>query len=112
MLESKSSSAEKGLQSELHVIEYFENYKLLAHRFKTPYAEVDLLFDLKSHLLLVEVKSYSSAAFLPNRITSKQKDRLFRAATYLQNKFKKPVEINWAFVSAAGDVLVITDVTA
>ncbi len=73
---------------------------------------MDLLFDLKSHLLLVEVKSYSSTAFLPNRITNKQKERLFRAAAYLQNKFKKPVEINWAFVSSKGDILVIKDVTA
>lgn len=59
---------------------------------------------------MVEVKTLSNFDFLPNRISYKQKQRLFRASEYLHEKSGRFVEVNWAFVTESGEVLVIDDV--
>ncbi|MNY51965.1 hypothetical protein D3C86_1876020 [compost metagenome] len=79
---------------------------------KTPFAEVDLLFETpEGHLLMVEVKSVKNADFIPTAIGKRQKQRLQRAMIYLAEQFKTPVEVNWAFVSSF-DITVIEDITS
>jgi putative endonuclease len=83
----------------------------LQQRLRTPFAEVDLLFRREAGaLLMVEVKTLSRFDFLLHRISPRQKERLFRARLYLQSQYREAVEINWAYVSHNGDVLVIEDV--
>jgi len=73
---------------------------------------VDLLLETpEGHLLIVEVKSVSHPDFIPARISKRQKQRLQRAMIYLAEKYKTPVEINWAFVGPF-EVTVIEDITS
>lgn len=79
---------------------------------KTPFAEVDLLFqNPQGHLVLVEVKTSSAGAFREYRVTQKQKARLVRAMLFLAERYQVPVEVNWAFVTKQGAVTVIDDIS-
>lgn len=105
------SAAAKGEWAEAQVIRHFKKFKLLHQRLRTPFAEVDLVFQMSPReVLMVEVKALRSFDFLPQRISTKQKQRIFRARTYYQEKFRSLVVLNWAFVNEVGDVLVIDDV--
>ncbi|MNT71025.1 hypothetical protein D3C72_2094690 [compost metagenome] len=85
---------------------------ILDQRVKTPFAEVDLLFETPDgHLLMVEVKSVKNPDFIPTAIGKRQKQRLQRAMIYLTEQFKTPVEVHWAFVSSF-DITVIEDITS
>lgn len=79
----------RGLRCEDLVLSYYlkKNYKLVKRRWKTLYAEVDLLF-LNSHnqYVMVEVKSLHSLDFLPHRLSWKQKNRLQKAIESLAGK--------------------------
>ncbi len=111
MLALKNFFHEKGRWAEDRVIQHFRQHRLLHQRYQTPFAEIDLIFSKNAHtLLMVEVKSLSNFDFLPHRITNKQKQRLFRASEFLHSKSKRHIEINWAFVTDSGEVLVIEDV--
>jgi Holliday junction resolvase-like predicted endonuclease len=59
---------------------------LLAHRQKTPFAEIDLLFESadRSALHLIEVKSCAGEIWGPNVISKNQLLRLERARTWLE----------------------------
>lgn len=77
-----------------------KKYILVAQRLKTPYAEVDLVFkNSQNQLVMIEVKSCNRDEFMTNRISYKQKQRLFRARQFLQENSKKEVLLFWAFVS-------------
>jgi len=105
---------EQGLQAEARTIDWYhqKQYVILEQRVKTPFAEVDLLFETpEGHLLMVEVKSVKNADFIPTAIGKRQKQRLQRAMIYLTEQFKTPVEVHWAFVSSF-DITVIEDITS
>jgi putative endonuclease len=104
----------RGQESEECVIRYYQNlkYELIAQRLKTPFAEVDLMFHAsEGHVLIVEVKTINSAAFINARITKNQKQRLVRALAYLSDQMNAAVEIHWAFVTGNGEVTVIEDIS-
>ncbi len=105
---------QRGLEAEFSVIQFFQkkSYHLLQQRLKTPYAEVDLLFmSPGGYLLMVEVKSVSSEAFIQHRISRRQKVRLLRAVQFLAAQFDKLVAVHWAFVSPGGEITLIEDIS-
>jgi putative endonuclease len=117
---SSSSSSEpywahsRGLESEEFVKDHYrkKNYKLKAQRVRTPFAEVDLIFESPAkELLMVEVKSVNIADFAAFRISQKQKQRLIRAMIFLAEKFARPVEVHWAFVTGDGEITIIEDIS-
>lgn len=72
----------RGLYCEELVLKHYQknNYKLVKRRWKTLYAEVDLLLlNSQNQFVMVEVKSLHSFDFLPHRLSWKQKNRLQRA---------------------------------
>lgn len=72
---------------------------LLAHRFHTPFAEVDLVFkNKKSEIVLLEVKTLKNWAWMENRISHAQQLRLIRAAQWLQSSQNQSVHLAAAFV--------------
>lgn len=96
------------------MISYFtqKGFDLLGQRVKTPYAEVDLLFQkLDGSVLMVEVKTSNIPDFQPHRISWKQKLRLQRALQFLTEHFECLVEVHWAFVTKDGDITVVEDVS-
>lgn len=102
----------KGLWAEAQVVRHFHYYKLIGQNIRTPLAEVDLVFQKSPGVLLaIEVKTLSSFDFLPYRIKRRQKQRLFRACEFLREKYAQDVELNWAFVTEDGEILVIEDVS-
>lgn len=104
---------QRGLDSEKKVQEYYQarGFKLLKHRLKTPFAEVDLLLQSKNgDVVLVEVKSANVEDFQIFRITPKQKKRLERALIFLSEYLDCPVGLNWAFVNKFGEVTVVENV--
>ena len=70
----------KGYQSERLVEQRLalRGWVLCRHRWRTPWAEVDLVFQKKGRLLMVEVKSLADLGFLATAVSSKQKRRLQR----------------------------------
>lgn len=105
---------QRGLDSEDVVRKFYERqgYELLAQRLRTPFAEIDLLFKTEvGHVLMVEVKTSNISDFQPHRISKKQKERQKRALLYLTSQLECLVEVHWAFVTKAGDVSVIEDVS-
>lgn len=107
------SSAQKGLEAELIVLNHYERqlgYQKISHRFKTPFAEVDLVLRSKSGVLtLVEVKTCSNIAYLEHRLSKKQKVRLRRALSYY-GEIEKIVDLHFAVVSQDGQIHIFTDV--
>jgi len=104
----------RGLSSEEIAKQYYlkKSYKFLRQRVKTPFAEVDLLFqNPRGHLVLVEVKTSSVSAFREYRVTQRQRERLVRAMLFLAERYQIPVEMNWAFVTKQGVVTVIEDIS-
>lgn len=99
--ENAKSANQFGLETEIKVIKDLEikNCKILGHRIKTPFAEIDILFrSSKGVIVLLEVKSLSKWIWLESRVTKKQSDRLKRATIYLENKLNEPVQICMAYV--------------
>lgn len=83
------SSYNIGLQAEEIVAEYYieRGYELLRRRWKTPFAEIDLLFSKprtrSGELLLVEVKHRRGQEFREMALTRRQKQRLVRCCEWL-----------------------------
>lgn len=86
------------------------NYRLLKHRMKTPFAELDLIFESpKGEILIIEVKSIQSQEFIQGRLTEKQKKRLGRAMQYLQTQTRRPILFWLVMVTHQKEVLVFRD---
>lgn len=114
--ESKNTSLYKahaqGQWAEKQVALYFQrkSFKILKTRWRTTYAEIDLLLESScQEIWILEVKSLSSFDFLNVRISRKQKERLKRAHLFVQSKTVKAVRLALAFVDPKGEVLVIED---
>jgi Holliday junction resolvase-like predicted endonuclease len=74
--------------------------RLLAHRFKTPYAEIDLVFQDKSgRLNLIEVKSCDREIWSNEVISFRQRARLERARFFLESTRGVSVRVILAVVS-------------
>jgi len=80
--------------------------KLIDHRLQTPFAEVDLLFQARDHLIVVEVKSFDRNLYgdlwHTPAITKKQLSRLAMARESLSNRYRLPVRLLVAVVSHPG----------
>ena len=76
-----------GIDLELQVLSYVQvQYKaeLIAHRYRSPFGEVDLLVRLpKGEILMIEVKSLSSEERREHRLGARQKMRLKRVFLWL-----------------------------
>lgn len=91
-MESKSSygnSQLKGLESEIKVIKYLENFgwKVLFQRLKAPYGEIDLVFEKEGIVLLTEVKSLSNQWRVFERISNSQLRKLKLNFIFFSNKY-------------------------
>ena len=102
----------KGYKNEFLVGQHYlkQGFKVVAHRFKTPFAEVDLICQSKSQdLVIVEVKSTSDSFWGSSRISFRQKYRLKNSAIHLMEKTGKNIEVHLAFVDKEGRIDIIRD---
>lgn len=79
----------RGLRCEELVLKYYQknNYTLVHRRWKTAFAEVDLLLlNPENRYVMVEVKSLHSTDFLPHRLSWKQKARLQKVIESFSSK--------------------------
>ncbi len=102
MLEFASiGSHRSGIESEGRVFQDLiqKKYRLLYWRARTPFAEVDLIFqDTCGDLCMVEVKTSFNDFFEGYQLRSGQKKRLLRAREFLQNQLQKEVCLLLALV--------------
>ena len=79
---------------------------LLAHRLRTPFAEVDLVTgiegDTKAGLTMIEVKSWSGEIWAGEVMSPGQKARLERSRTAIEERSGRRVTLLLAVVSAEG----------
>jgi Holliday junction resolvase-like predicted endonuclease len=85
------------------------NFDIIARRFETPFAEVDILAKKKNGLMMIEVKSLNAVNEMTGYLSSAQKRRLFRARIYLESRFKCPASLALAVVSQCGEIHWIYD---
>lgn len=89
----------QGLFAERQAAEYYSKFaKILAHRLKTPFAELDLLVLCGRKIIIVEVKSIKSPEFASTLLTDRQLQRLIRAHAFLQNYLNCNCELELALV--------------
>lgn len=106
------NSSQAGIDAENLVAEDLINRKckILKQRFRTPFAEVDLIVrNQKNQIVLVEVKTLSRWEWVENRITQKQTVRLKRAMIYLEKYFNESMILCAAFVVGQKVYYVILD---
>jgi Holliday junction resolvase-like predicted endonuclease len=74
---------------------------LVAHRERTPYAEVDLVFSTQpplSELTIIEVKTWKGDIWGPHLISRQQIRRLERARAFMESRECKRVRLMLAVV--------------
>jgi Holliday junction resolvase-like predicted endonuclease len=77
--------------------------RLIFHRERTPYAEVDLVFESPSRsLAIVEVKTWRGEIWGPDVISRYQLQRLMRARLYFESRFRRPTTLVLAVVQLTG----------
>lgn len=96
------------------MIKYFQlqGYHLLQQRWRTPFAEIDLLFSsplLKRSLLMIEVKKRNSGEFRNMALSRRQKQRLARVIAWLSESGYL-VECQLVFVGANQEIEIQTEV--
>jgi Holliday junction resolvase-like predicted endonuclease len=101
----------RGLTSELIVGQYFKNlgYEILHERLRTKFAEIDLVVKNHEEVILVEVKSNSSAEWVRVRVSQRQKKKLRLALRYMQTQFSLPVSLHLATVTKDGEIQIYAD---
>jgi len=111
---SLSPHMQLGKKLEDLALKYYlsKNYTLKYQRYKTPFAEIDLIFiSPTNHLVLVEVKSQPRKGFEAFRVSQKQKNRLRRAHLSFTSH-SAAVESHLAIVSQDGRVEIYKDYLA
>jgi putative endonuclease len=102
-----------GLDAESRVQEFYtkKGLTIVAHRWRTPFAEVDLVFkdSQTGSLLLVEVKKSSYSEFRVHLLSVRQKQRLNRVITWLAEQAYQ-VEIRLVIVDENGEIEEFKDV--
>lgn len=102
-----------GINAENLVAQDFivKKFKILNRRFRTIYAEIDLIVESpRGEIWLVEVKTISHFDFLEVRVSKKQKERLQRAHLSLQVQTKKIVRLIFAFVDRDNKITTIENI--
>ncbi|MBK7892692.1 MAG: YraN family protein [Bdellovibrionales bacterium] len=102
MVASKSTSL--GLHSEARVERAFElrGYRTLERRWRTPFAELDLVFAAPDgELLIVEVKSSDWPEGMLAGLSRRQRVRLLRAREWLAEREGREVRL-WLITFEAG----------
>lgn len=96
----------KGLHSELLVEQDLRSkgWRIVAKRFKCPFAEIDLITEKNQMIKIIEIKSLSNQNFASFRISAQQRVRLARAHQYFIEKWENPVEFQLAFVDSKGKI--------
>ncbi len=107
----------RGLQSELNVALFLSRRRgwiLKEHRFKTRFAELDLIFEESTSegifVHIVEVKTCQKAAWQEHRLTSKQRLRLMRSRVFLEGLWRRRVCLHLAVASQGGEVELLEDI--
>ena len=94
-------SHQRGLEAESLVIQKLEsqNYRVLEHRFRTPWGEADLLIlSPKGGWVVIEVKSLGRLDWIERRISRRQQKRLRNLRSYLESYYGVEVALWAAFV--------------
>ena len=80
------NTSKRGKECEQRALESYlkRGYKLLAQRYRTPFAEIDLILQKKKEILMVEVKSVRNRE---DYISHQQTRRLQRAHLYLSHRY-------------------------
>jgi len=103
----------KGLEAERVALEYLRAHheaKLLRHRYRSPWGEVDLLLRLRTgEIAMVEVKCLSSFERIQTRLGKSQKARLKRIFLWFSER-AGPTVFWLVFVTPTAEVLVLEDV--
>lgn len=106
----------RGLQSELKVAIYLSRSRgwiLKAHRFKTRFAELDLIFEESTSngifIHIVEVKTCQKLAWQQHRLSSKQRLRLMRSRDFVESLWRCRVCLHLAVASQGGEVELLED---
>ncbi len=71
------------------VLLWFKGYKILAHRFRTPVGEIDIIALKKDTLIAIEVKSRSTQTAALESITNRQCQRIERTLEWFMVKNTK-----------------------
>jgi putative endonuclease len=111
-LSQGSKNTFKGIWAEDIAKKYYLDLGLqwVTSRYKTPFAEVDLIFkDQNKILVLIEVKSLINQDYLGTRLGLNQKKRLGRAIQYFSEKGNL-CRFELAVVSQQGRVQTFSDV--
>lgn len=97
---------QKGLRSEFLVeVDLRRNgWRIIAKRFKSPYAEIDLIVEKNKIVKILEIKTISNNNFLNFRLGRDQRQRLAKAHQYFIEKWENPVEFQLAFVDPKGKI--------
>lgn len=96
--------SERWILSECQVLRHRQEFfdeRLIMHRARTPFAEIDLLMESRERrLTLLEVKSVGIEVWGERSlITQAQTHRLTRARAWLEMRFERPVVFLLAVVS-------------
>ena len=85
------SSYKKGLLMEMLVIFilFIKGYKILKHRFKTKYGEIDIILLKNETLIFLEVKYRKNIDALTDVLTNKQINRIYKASQYFIRNFSR-----------------------
>jgi Holliday junction resolvase-like predicted endonuclease len=76
--------------------------KMIAHRLRTPYAELDLVFETREGFTVIEVKSVGADLWGRPPLTRSQRIRLERARFWLESRARAKVRLLLACVTESG----------
>lgn len=102
-----------GYQSELFVEKYFykKGYRLIAHRLRTPFGELDILLqDVSRTWHMVEVKSVKNLEWIEGRISFSQKKRLLNIHQWLESKLNIQAHFQVAYVFSKEVIVMNLDI--
>ena len=105
----KNQNHQRGWAAENQVGAHFKklNYQTRFQRYKTPFAEIDLVLHRGLDPdLLIEVKTLSHDEYLSFRVSERQKNRLRRAQIWYQENIR-PCRLLLAIVCKNKEVLVL-----
>lgn len=80
-----------------------KGYRILGHRLRTPFGEVDLAAWKNNTLVIVEVKSRRSLALGAQSISPRSQERIMRAAQILAGRWRlnaAPIRLDLVVVGA------------
>lgn len=103
----ESQNIAKGYFSEKVVINFLikNDFQICHQRWKTPFAEVDIMAKKNNKFYLFEVKTLKDSEFKPNRLSKTQKKRLERSHQWAI-QFYYPLELWLVFVVFNGKLFV------